>query len=164
LYLITYEPVEGDANHPIFSSKGCDFSVKKIAVIAFYVLAIWGLAACGSSSTPSPASPTNTPTRSPANTITMGANTFSTTSISITRGSTITFTNDPSSGTEHILVIGDKGAPATEAGAPDFGGAAGTTIQAGSSFTTSAWNTDGTFHVTCIIHPTTMNLTITVTG
>ncbi len=94
----------------------------------------------------------------------MGASTFSTTSISITKGSTITFTNDPNSGTEHILVIGDKGAPATEAGAPDFGGSTGTTIQAGSSFTTGAWNTDGTFHVTCIIHPTTMNLTITVTG
>ncbi|HLW02026.1 MAG TPA: plastocyanin/azurin family copper-binding protein [Ktedonobacterales bacterium] len=140
--------------------------MKKVALLALFALAISALAACGgSTSTPPASSPTNTPTSSAnTNTITMGANTFSTTSISITKGSTITFTNEPNSGTEHILVIGDKGAPATEAGAPDFGGAAGTTIQAGASFTTGAWNTDGTFHVTCIIHPTTMNLTITVTG
>ncbi len=140
--------------------------MKKAALFALFALALSALAACGgSASTNTTTTPTRTPTSSVTTyTIMLGANTFSTTSITITKGSMITFTNAPGSGTEHILVIGDRGAPATEAGAPDFGGAAGTTIQPGASFTTSPWNTDGTYHVTCIIHPTTMNLTITVTG
>jgi plastocyanin len=94
----------------------------------------------------------------------MGATTFSPTSITITKGSTITFVDDQSTGTEHILVTGTQGTFASEAGAADLGGSGGHTFQPGDSFTTGAWNTAGTFHVTCQIHPTTMNLTITVSG
>ncbi|HEU5366966.1 MAG TPA: plastocyanin/azurin family copper-binding protein, partial [Ktedonobacterales bacterium] len=97
-------------------------------------------------------------------TITMGATTFSPTSITITKGSTITFVDDKNTGTEHILVNGNQGTFANETGAVDLGGSSGHTFQPGDSFTTGAWNTPGTYHVTCIIHPTTMNLTITVSG
>jgi plastocyanin len=131
-----------------------------MALIALLVLSVSTLAACGGSTT----SGNSGNTGNNSNTITLGASTFSTNSITITKGSTITFQNDPNSGTEHILVLGTQGTATSEAGAPDFGGANGTTIQPGKSFTTSAWNTDGTYHVTCTIHPTTMNLTITVTG
>jgi plastocyanin len=133
--------------------------MKKAALIALFALAISMLAACGSSNTGGNGGGGNNP-----NTITMGATTFSTNSISITKGSTITFTDSQSNGAQHILVIGKQGVPETEAGAPDFGGTNGHTFQPGQSFTTGPWNTDGTYHVTCTIHPTTMNLTVTVTG
>ena len=116
------------------------------------------LAACGSTtsgSTPPSGSSCD------ATHVTMGANTFCEDTITISKGSTITFMDDKNSGTEHILVVGVNGATATEQGAADFGGS-GHTFQAGDSFTTPAWNTAGTFHITCTIHPTTMNLTITV--
>ena len=114
------------------------------------------LAACGGSTTSN--------SGSNANTITLGASTFSSTSISITKGSTITFTDDQSNGAEHILVNGTNGTFQSETGAADLGGSSGHTLQPGDSFTTAAWNTPGTYHITCTIHPTTMNLTITVTG
>ncbi len=137
--------------------------MKKVALIALFALAISLLAACGTS-TNSGNNSGNGSNGSSANTITMEAETFSSNTITITKGSTLTFTNDPNSGTEHILVLGTNGKADNEAGAPDFGGSSGKTIQPGSSFTTGAWNTPGTYHVTCLIHPTTMNLTITVNG
>jgi plastocyanin len=89
--------------------------------------------------------------------------TFCAGAVSLTKGSTLTFMNDPASGTPHYLVIGRNGTAESEQGAPDFG-ASPRIISPGQSFTTGAWNTAGVFHVTCQIHPTTMNLTITVTG
>lgn len=134
--------------------------MKKVAFIALFALAISMLAACGSSNTGgSGGSGGNSP-----NTITMGATTFSSNSISITKGSTITFVDSQSNGAEHILVNGQQGMYKAEAGAPDFGGMSGHTFQPGQSWTTGPWNTAGTYHVTCTIHPTTMNLTVTVTG
>lgn len=134
--------------------------MKKVAFIALFALAISMLAACGSSNTGGGGgNGSNNP-----NTITMGATTFSTDSISITKGSTITFVDSQSNGAQHILVIGKQGTPDTEAGAPDFGGTTGHTFQPGQSWTSPAWSTAGTYHVTCTIHPTTMNLTVTVTG
>ena len=130
--------------------------MKKVALIALFALALSGLAACGGSTTSN--------SGSNANTITLGASTFSSTSISITKGSTITFTDDQSNGAEHILVNGTNGTFQSETGAADLGGSSGHTLQPGDSFTTAAWNTPGTYHISCTIHPTTMNLTITVTG
>lgn len=134
--------------------------MKRVTLLLLFALVLSALAACGGST----GSGDNNNNSAASNTITMGASTFSPTSITISKGSTITFTNDPNSGTEHILVLGSQGNVQSQDGAPDFGGSNGTTIQPGKSFTTGAWNTAGTYHVTCTIHPTTMNLTITVTG
>ncbi len=96
------------------------------------------------------------------NTITMSSVRFSQDVITIKKGDTLTFTSDVN-GSPHILAIGQNGNPQAEAGAPDFGGNAGKQLQPGDSWTTPPWNTPGTYHVTCTVHPTTMNLTVTVT-
>lgn len=164
LYPRAYEPLGDTIRQPPYLSKGCELPVKKVALLALCCLAISLLAACGGSTSSNSGNNGGGNNGNSANTITMGVQTFSSNTITITKGSTLTFTNDPNSGTEHILLIGSNGTADNEAGAPDFGGSNGETIQPGASFTTGAWNTAGTFHVTCEIHPTTMNLTITVSG
>ncbi len=134
--------------------------MKKVGLLFLFALVVSLLAACGSGSTSSSGgSGSNNP-----NTITMGASTFSTDTMTITKGSTITFVDDQNSGTEHILVTGKMGVYQNQPGAPDFGGSNGHTFQPGQSWTTPPWNTAGTYFVTCVIHPATMNLTVTVTG
>ena len=95
--------------------------------------------------------------------VTMGSNTFGQTSMTIKQGQTITFVDEKATGTEHILVIGKEGAVQPEPGAPNFQGSKGITFLAGQSWTSPPWTTVGTYHVTCTIHPTTMNLTVFVT-
>jgi plastocyanin len=97
------------------------------------------------------------------NVVTMGNSTFGQTSITITKGSTITFKNDApaSSGSFHQLRNGSNGTVTQEPGAPTINSP---DIQPGQSWTTPPFNSDGTFHIFCTIHPTTMNLTVTVTG
>ena len=134
--------------------------MKKLALVALVgILCSILLAACGSSGN----NGGNTSNSGACDTahVMMTANTYCENSITISKGSTITFIDDKNSGTEHILVIGQNGSAQAEQGAADFG-SDGHTFQAGDSWTTPAWNTAGTFHVTCTIHPTTMNLTITV--
>ena len=134
--------------------------MKKFALVALVgVLCSLMLAACGGASNGGNTSGGGGACDSTH--VTMTANTFCEDSITISKGSTITFVDDKNTGTEHILVIGKTGAPDTEQGAADFG-SNGHTFQAGDSFTTPPWNTAGTFHITCTIHPTTMNLTVTV--
>lgn len=96
-----------------------------------------------------------------ANTVKLVGTTFSTSSISISKGTTITFVEDPNNGALHILVVGQNGQQDSENGSPDFGGGAGQRVDVGSSWTTPPWNTAGTYHVTCTVHPL-MNLTVTV--
>lgn len=133
--------------------------MRKLALVAVLgILCSLLLAACGSTTTTGNGAATCDPTH-----VNMTANTFCETSITISKGSTITFTDDKTTGTEHILIVGKTGTPDNEPGAADFG-SSGHTFQPGNSFTTPPWNTAGTFHVTCTIHPTTMNLTVTVTG
>lgn len=97
------------------------------------------------------------------NVVTMGPNNFEQTSVTIKPGQTITFVDDKATGSEHILVIGKEGLAQSEAGAPDFKGTTGITFQPGQRWTSPPWMTPGIYHVTCTIHPTTMNLTVTVT-
>lgn len=104
------------------------------------------------------------PTQAAGNTIIMGPNNFEQTSITIKQGQTITFMDDKATGSEHILVIGKQGIAQSEAGAPDFNGKTGITFQPGQSWTSPPWTMPGTYHVTCLIHPTTMNLIVTVTA
>lgn len=124
-------------------------------VVLVFALALTTLAACGGS--PSTSSSGG---GSSANTVNMTGVQFDVSSITISKGSTITFT-DPSTGSPHNLVNGTEGQAHPESGAPDFGNG-GQTVSPGSSWTSPAWNTAGTFHVTCTFHPTTMTMTVTV--
>jgi len=127
--------------------------MKKLTFLTiFALLALSVLAACGGSST----------TTSAPTSVTMGAVQFNSTSVTITKGSTINFTTDQG-GTAHNLVNGTNGKNRIESGAPDFG-TGGQTVGPGKTWTSPPWNTAGTFHVTCTYHPTTMTMTVIVTG
>ena len=130
--------------------------MKKLALLTLFTLLSALLAACADSAGGGgPCTKEN---------LTMGPNTFCTDAVSLSKGGTITFVDDPGNGSVHILVIGTNGNASAEHGAPAFGGASGKSLNAGDKWTTPPWNTPGTYHVTCTVHPTTMNLTITVTG
>src|SRR5881396_589402 len=89
--------------------------------------------------------------------------TFNVITITIHKGNTLTFENNANSSSLHILAVGKDGQNDTENGAPDFGGFAGHRSGVGDSWTTPPWNTVGTYHVTCTVHPR-MNLTVIVTS
>jgi plastocyanin len=129
--------------------------VKKLVAVFPLVLLVGLLAGCVVQSAP---------TGSGGNTVTMGPNNYlSGNSITIKKGTTITFTDDKTTGSIHILVIGLNGTAQSEAGAPNLG-ANGITFNPGDSKPIGPWMSPGTYHVTCTVHPTTMNLTVTVTG
>jgi plastocyanin len=129
--------------------------MKKFAFLIVISIMVFSLlAACGGTSTPANLS---------ANRVdTVGA-AFSPTVITIKKGATITFIDDANNGALHILVIGQNAQQETETGAPDFGGLAGVRIDVGDTWTTPPWNTVGTYHVACTVHPA-MNLTVIVTA
>lgn len=126
--------------------------MKKIAFLAIFVLMLTALVACGDTGQAS--------NQGSSNTVSMSGATFGVNSITISKGSTITFATD-ASGAPHNLVNGSNGQANIESGAPDFT-SAGQTVAPGKSWTSPPWNTAGTFHVTCTYHPTTMTLTVTV--
>lgn len=129
--------------------------VKKRVAVFFLVLLLSLLTGCVVQS-----APTGT---GGGNTVEMGATTYTSgNSITIKKGETITFTDNKSNGSLHILVIGENGAAKSEPGAPDLG-ANGITFNPGDSKPIGPWTTPGTYHVTCTVHPTTMNLVVTVT-
>jgi plastocyanin len=131
--------------------------MKRFSLLIGLALLLTLLAACGTSANAGSNTPQNP-------TVKMGATTFETNSITISKGQTITFVDDAATGTMHMLTIGKNGVADTENGAPDFGGANGQSVNPGDSWTSPPWNTAGTYYVTCIVHPTTMTLTVTVTG
>jgi plastocyanin len=125
-----------------------------MAICALALAVVVALAGCGTASATRPANP---------NTVNMGLASFSPTAITIKKGSTITFASTVSTGTLHILAIGRSGQNETEKGAPDFGGNAAIRVDQNADWTSPPWNTAGTYHVTCTVHPGTMNLMVTVT-
>jgi plastocyanin len=127
--------------------------MKKLNVVILFAIILTLLIACGGTTT-------STSSNNPNMVMLVGTN-FGTSSISISKGSTITFVEDSNNGALHILVIGQNGQQYSENGAPDFGGSAGQRVDVGTSWTTPPWNTAGTYHVTCTVHPL-MNLTVTV--
>ena len=131
-----------------------DTPMKKLIIITAFAVMITLVVACGGT----PKLTSHNP-----NTVTLGAASFSITSISIKKGSTITFVDDPNTGALHILVIGQNAQQESEQGSPDFQGASGVRLDVGDSWTTPPWNTAGTYHVACTVHPA-MNLTVIVTG
>jgi plastocyanin len=127
--------------------------MKKLALLLLCALAIAVFAGCGGGKSNGPESP---------NKVTMNAATFDKDSITINKGEAITFISAQGAAL-HILVIGKNGSFENEAGAPDFGGAAGSRVDVGDIWTSPPWNTAGTYHVTCTVHPA-MNLTVIVIG
>ena len=134
--------------------------MKKGAIFILFVLAITSvlLAACGNSGNSNAGSQDTKP-----NTVRTVGSTFAVSSITIKKGSTITFVDDASNPALHILVVGQNGQNQAESGTPNFGGLAGETIRGGDSWTTAPWNIAGTYHVTCTVH-LKMNLTVIVTN
>lgn len=133
--------------------------MKKITVLVILALALLSsLYACGGTASP----PTDASTTQQPSTVTMGATTFDNNTITIPKGGTITFITNQG-GTAHNLINGSDGKAHPEAGTPDFG-SGGQTLPPGKSWTSGPWNTAGTYHVTCTYHPTTMTMTVTVTG
>lgn len=128
--------------------------MKKLASIAIIAITITLLVACAN---------TPTITSNNPNTVKTEGGSFGVSSITIKKGNTITFVDDPNNGALHILVIGQNAQQETENGAPDFRGASGVRIDVGDSWTTPPWNTAGTYHVACTVHPA-MNLTVNVTS
>ena len=128
--------------------------MKKLVIMAIIAITITLLVACTGTSAPKSNNP---------NTILEEGQTFSVSSIMIKKGSTIQFVDDPNNGGLHILVIGQRAQQESEPGAPSFGGGSGIRMDIGDSWTTPVWNTAGTYHITCTVHPP-MNLTVIVTG
>lgn len=85
---------------------------------------------------------------------------FSTETYQVPVGGQVTFSNT-SSRALHVLVVGKDAQPKAAPGAPSFGGASGHRAEVGDRWTTPAWNTPGTYWVTCTLHPS-MNLKVLV--
>jgi plastocyanin len=128
--------------------------VKKLVIIIIVALTITLLVACAN---------TSSTTNNNPNTVKTEGGSFSISSITIKKGSTITFVDDTNNSALHILIIGQNAQQESENGSPDFRGASGVRIDVGDSWTTPPWNTAGTYHVACTIHPA-MNLTVIVTS
>lgn len=122
------------------------------------------LAACSSSGTGAAATATATasasasasasqPASGGAATVKMVGFQFDPAALTVKAGSTVTFTNNDSA--LHEVAEGENG---KKADPPRFD----ESVKPGAS-TTVTFDTAGTVHVTCLIHPT-MNLTVTVGG
>lgn len=112
------------------------------------------LAACGGSSSSSG-------NASNGATVHMGQTNFEQSSVTISKGGTLTLVNDTSS--VHIIANGQwvngVAQPKQEPGAPTVNNVQFST--AGQSKTIGPFNTAGTFHLYCTVHPN-MNLTVIV--
>ena len=126
--------------------------MKKLVIMAIVAITITLLVACTGTSAPKSNNP---------NTVMEEGQAFGVSSITIKKGSTISFVDDPNNGGLHILVIGQSAQQESEPGAPSFGNASGIRMDIGDLWTTAPWNTAGTYHVTCTVHPP-MNLTVIV--
>lgn len=127
---------------------------KIVAIFALLALLSVFVVACGGGNSGS-TSTTN------SNTVNLASNTFSPDSITIKKGESLTLTNQ--TGTTHIISNGswngNTPAPKTESGAPVASNMMFSS--ANQSQTIGPFNTAGTFHYYCSVHPG-MNLTVTV--
>jgi plastocyanin len=101
------------------------------------------------------------PARAPAGTVGMRHEKFSQERVTVRRGATLTFVND--SGWLHVVGPGDEGRIGTQPGSPRMGARGAFVSESGATFATGPWNTPGTYHITCSLHPE-MNITVVVTG
>jgi plastocyanin len=99
------------------------------------------------------------PTASP-NQIGMTQEQFIQKTVTIPAGSRLTFVNN--SHFLHLLAPGKGAMMSRQKGIPAFDGSYGTHVsEAGDRYVTAAWNTPGTYHLTCTLHPE-MTLTVVV--
>jgi plastocyanin len=101
------------------------------------------------------------PPAAPAGTVGMKHEEFATETVTIPRGGTVIFYN--SSGWLHVIGPGDKGRLKPESGTPYLGKLGAFESETGDTFVSGPWNTPGTYHITCQLHPE-MNLIVIVTG
>jgi plastocyanin len=80
--------------------------------------------------------------------------------VTIPRGGSVTFFND--SGWLHVIGPGDKGQLAEQTGTPYLGNHGLLLSETSDTFVAGPWNTPGTYHITCQLHPR-MNITVIVT-
>jgi plastocyanin len=99
------------------------------------------------------------PDKAPASAVGMKHETFSKESVTIPRGSMLTFVND--SGWLHVVGPGDKGRFKIKTGMPALGTRGAFISETADTFTSGPWNTPGVYRVTCSLHPQ-MNITIKV--
>jgi plastocyanin len=81
--------------------------------------------------------------------------------ITIARGGSVTFYNNSS--WLHVIGPGDEGRLKSEPGAPYLGDRGVFISETDDTFVAGPWNTPGTYHITCQLHPE-MNVTVIVTG
>jgi plastocyanin len=79
--------------------------------------------------------------------------------VTIPRGGSVTFFN--SSGWLHLIGPGDGGQFASNPNVPHLGDYGVFNSETGDTFVAGPWNTPGTYHITCQLHPR-MNLTVIV--
>jgi plastocyanin len=103
--------------------------------------------------------PSEAPAASHGNVITMGHEEFGRTAITIRAGQRLTFT-DPSHWL-HVLIPGKGARLASQPGLPSLGARNAHLVERGDRWTTGAWTTPGTYHLTCQLHPE-MTLTVHV--
>jgi plastocyanin len=115
------------------------------------LLPVAALTGCGARSTGGPV---------PPGAIRMDHLAFAPAATTITTGARLEFVNSGSRAL-HVLVTGDDAQPRAQAGAPSFGGISGHRSEVGERWLTPAWETRGTYLVTCTLHPS-MNMTVTV--
>jgi plastocyanin len=83
---------------------------------------------------------------------------FAEDTVTIVAGSTLTFVNN--SHFLHVLAPGEEARLTAQDGVPRFDDRYNTHIaEAGDQYTTTTWNSPGTYHLTCTLHP---EMTITV--
>jgi plastocyanin len=99
------------------------------------------------------------PAPAPSGAIGMQHEKFDQQTVRIHRGDTLRFVNN--SGWLHVIGPGDEGRFATEAGTPALGTRGAFLSETGNQFVSGPWNTPGTYHITCSLHPE-MNITVIV--
>jgi plastocyanin len=133
---------------------------KLIVVLVVLGLATILLAACSSGPSSSGNSTSGSSSSSSSYTVHMSDQNFEQSSITITKGSSLTLIND--SGATHIIANGmwSNGMAQTmqESGMPSMNNIQ---VTGGSNQTVGPFATSGTFHLYCTVHPN-MNLTVIV--
>lgn len=131
---------------------------KIIGVLALFALISMLVVACGGSTT---GGNTGGSSGGGSNTVGLASSTFAQSSITVQKGQSITLSNQ--TGTTHIIANGSWNgttpAPKTETGAPVVNNV--TISSQGQTLNIGPFNTAGTFHYYCSVHPG-MNLTVTV--
>jgi plastocyanin len=135
---------------------------KLLTALALLALSAVLLAACGTSANASSGSSTSNTQSNSGNVVTVktGPANFLQSSVTLNKGDSLQIINTASD--IHIISLGSwvngKPEPAVEPGAPQI---QTEQLSASSTLTVGPFNTPGTYHLYCTIHPN-MNLTVTV--